>query len=310
MSTHIEENGFIVHRINYEKSQEADAHETISILKNYNQAINWLIVDHYDLDKVWEMKLKAYVDRIMVIDDFLNRPHQCDLFLNQNYLEQRFRLKYWSLLPKRCKVLLGPKYALLRPEFREMRKKRKNNTRNEIRRVFLFCGGTDPTNETVKALKAIAKLTDLQLTVDVIVGAGNPNRKEVKEICDKLPNTNFHFQVNNIAELMSLADLYIGSAGTVTWERYCLGLPGLIIAVADNQVSCARISDKLGFDCYLGESKDVTIEELARAIRNVSERPNRLLYTGDRAQKLVDGKGVLRVVSNLLCKSKGSTKKT
>lgn len=45
-----------------------------------------------------------------------DRPHDCDLLLDQN-LYTAMESRYENLVPSTCKKLLGPKYALLRPEF-------------------------------------------------------------------------------------------------------------------------------------------------------------------------------------------------
>ena len=103
-------------------SQEQDAKETISKIKR--EVCDWLVVDHYGLDQKWETLLRPYVKNIMVIDDFLNRFHDCDLLLNQNYFLKSSSF-YKDLVPPETKLLLGPKYALLSKDYLIARKKLK-----------------------------------------------------------------------------------------------------------------------------------------------------------------------------------------
>src|SRR5690606_26558309 len=133
----------------------------------------------YSIDIQWELKLRTYVNRIMVIDDLANRRHDCDLLLDQN-LYENMEQRYMGLVPETCKLLLGPRYALLRPEFREARKKLRPRD-GTVRRILIFFGGTDPTNETLKAIEAVRLLNCSDIEVDVVVGAKNPHRDLIKK---------------------------------------------------------------------------------------------------------------------------------
>ena len=145
-------------------------------------AIDWLIVDHYSLDCQWESALRRYAKHIMVIDDLANRKHDCDLLLDQNcYLDMENR--YTDLAPWHCNLLLGPKYALLRKEFVEARKKAKVRDGN-VKRILVFMGGSDPANETKKALDAL-NAVKFSGVVDVVVGMQNQYKDEIKDICAK-----------------------------------------------------------------------------------------------------------------------------
>ena len=134
----------------YEKwlgvQQSQDAKDTIQVLSEIDP--DWLIVDHYALDNNWEGELRPYTKKIMVIDDLANRCHDCDVLLDQNYFHNQDR--YSQLLSPSTIQLLGPQYALLRKCFAEKRKSFIHNS-NEINRVFIFFGGTDPDNLTTMA---------------------------------------------------------------------------------------------------------------------------------------------------------------
>jgi len=124
---------------------------------------------------------------------------------------------------------LGGQFALLRPEFMQQRQKSRLRD-GKIRKIFVFFGGSDPTNETLKALEAIRLLQQPQLQVDVVVGNSDPDKQQIQALCHSLPNVNYHCQINYIAELMAEADIAIGAGGSATWERCCMGLPTLTIA--------------------------------------------------------------------------------
>lgn len=229
-----------------------------------------LVVDSYALDFKWEKFLRPYVNKIMVVDDLANRNHDCDLLLDQNYYRDMAH-RYDGLVPSICRKLLGPEYALLRPDFHQAKKTLRKRD-GKIRRILVFFGGSDPTNETKKALEAIRRLNRPDIAVDVVVGAGNPYREKIKEICGKMPNVTYYCQVENMAELMAAADLAIGAGGTTTWERLYLELPTIAIAVAENQVETLEVLAKVGRVHYLGVSRQTKIANLVDQLKRFMDQ--------------------------------------
>lgn len=267
-------------------SCQVDVNETRALLERVNYQPDWLIVDHYALDESWEKQLRPYVSQIMVIDDLANRHHDCDVILDQNYYHN-LEGRYDQLVPKDCRKLLGPKYALLRKEFYNARKKmRKRDGR--VKRVLVFFGGSDATNETIKTLRAIKQLKTNDLEVDVVIGAINSNRKQIEEIFASMPNVRLHFNVSNISELMILADLAIGAGGTTTWERCFLGLPTIVIVVAKNQLAITRALADNGVVQYLGFSSEVNSNDIAEAINKMLQAPELLVKMGNACFNLMD----------------------
>ncbi len=241
-------------------TQDEDAKDCIEILHE-KMPIDVLVVDSYAIDETWEKQIRPLVRKIFAIDDLANRKHDCDILLDQNfYLDKDTR--YQGLVPENCQLLLGPQHALLREEFYEAKKHlRKRDGR--IRNILVFYGGCDLTNETMKALQAIVMLDGCErLTVNVIVGARNPHRNEVKDFCRQHSFLNYYCQVDNIAEFMIEADLSLGAGGTTTWERYFLDLPTIVTAVAKNQESACLAYDEAGIIKYIGASDRVTVKHI------------------------------------------------
>jgi len=248
-----------------EKDWNEDANLTLKALQSsHDEVFDWLIVDHYALDKKWESYIRPAVKNIMVIDDLANRPHDCELLLDQN-LHDNKESRYEGLIPAHCKKLLGPGNALLRPDFKKARKKL-HKREGLIKRVLVFFGGADLKNDTAKALDAIKLIEYPDIVVDVVVGMSNQKKEEIKNICEQLPNTNYYCQIDNMAELMKNADLAIGAGGSVTWERCCVGLPGVYISQIDHQDKILKAIHDLKAGLYLGDSNEVTSEDIYKAI--------------------------------------------
>lgn len=273
-----------------------DAEQTVAFLAKVWPRADWLIVDHYRLDGRWESLVRAFTGKIMVIDDLADRPHDCDLLLDQNYC-QGMDSRYSGLVPSYCCLLLGPAYALLRSEFSRAREGLKRRD-GALRRMLVFFGGSDPTNETAKALAGIRQFNRPEVAVDVVVGSSNPRRDEIGRLCEALPNAAYYCQVDNMAELMASADLAIGGGGSTTWERCCLGLPALVAVLADNQAELVRAVAEYGAIVNLGWADRLAPADYRHALEAVA--PERLARMEQLGIELVDGKGRERVVEALV----------
>lgn len=265
-------------------SLQQDAVDTIATMNKIHA--NWLIIDHYSIDSHWENLLRPYVDKIMVIDDLADRPHNCDLLLDQN-LYQEMEIRYDNLVSKACQKLLGPKYALLRAEFAAVRKNLRQRD-GQVRRLLVFFGGVDTTNETEKTLQALAEIIDRQFEVDVVVGSGNFHKAQIQYLCSIHKGFHYHCQVNNMADLMAAADLSIGGGGATTWERCFLGLPSITIVIAENQLEASLAIEMAGAAWNLGWHEDVNVSNIQAAINRVLDNPMMLREMSLKGQLLME----------------------
>lgn len=272
-------------------SQAQDAQATIQALSD--QHWDWIVVDHYALDACWERALRASTKQIMVIDDIADRQHDCDMLLDQNlYVDMQTR--YTGKVPSHCQLLLGPRYALLRDEFRQLHEQTKPRT-GRIKRVLVFFGGVDADNYTSHAIEALSEIGMSGLHVDVVIGAQHPCREQIKAACAQHGFV-CHVQTDKMAELMAAADLAIGAGGSATWERCCLGLPCVVGAVAQNQVLAAKHLFALGAIKYVGAAQEITVKKLKQNIEQVSYQ-GWLEKTSLVGLGLVDAQGVTRVIT-------------
>lgn len=244
--------------------KETDAEETIEIVQTI-QPVDRLVVDSYALDIDWEQKIRPFVREVFVIDDLANRRHDCDLLLDQNFY-QKMEQRYEGLVPSSCKLLLGPQHILLREEFYVAREHLRERD-GCLRRILVFYGGSDATQETEKAIRALVHLRLQSVAVDVVVGGGNARREQIASLCGLHDFLHYYFQVDHMAELMANADLCLGAGGTATWERCFLGLPAIVTAVADNQIEICEACSESRLIYYLGRWDEVTEEDIVEAVR-------------------------------------------
>lgn len=275
-----------------------DASRTIALLKKMRLALT--VLDHYQLDIEWERELRVYSEAILVIDDLANRSHACDILLDQN--AGREHRDYECLVPSDCRVLIGPRYALLRREFgmnRIRSLQKRSRTPIRIRDVLISIGGVDLENLTERVLIALAALsTDWRMVV--VLGEASPWIDSVTSAARTLfADIDVRVGVSNIAELMASSDLMIGSAGSTSWERCCLGLPSLLIVAADNQQIVARHLSRMGVARIVDRERPL-LEELGRHIEGFSQHPEELAEMANIGSSLVDGEGVRRVADCVL----------
>lgn len=274
-------------------SQAQDAQATINVLAD--QSWDWLIVDHYALDIRWERALRGTPLRIMVIDDLADRQHDCDMLLDQNFYVD-MQTRYTGKVPSHCELLLGPRYALLRDEFRKLREQAKPRT-GVVNRILVFFGGVDADNYTGLAIKALAELNDKGLHVDVVIGAQHPYRAKIEASCAEQGYV-CHVQTNRMAELMAIADLALGAGGAASWERCCMGLPSVVGAIAQNQVQAAKDLSDVGAVKCVGATHEITLEKLKQGIKQAYDK-DWLISASLIGLVLVDSAGVLRVINIL-----------
>lgn len=277
---------------------ETDAVQTKAIL---TQSVpDWLVVDHYALDARWEKALQGCYRKLMVIDDLADRPHDCDILLDQTLGRQP--PAYEGLVPARCRLLTGSAYCLLRPEFAAARARSlaRRRARPEVAHVLVTLGGVDQENVTEQVLQALDG-SDLPegTCVSVVMGRTAPWIGQVRRRAGQARHaTRVLVDVQDMAGLMADSDVAVGAAGSTAWERCCLGLPTLMLVLADNQRAVAAALDSAGAAVALG-APATGLPQLAGVLQRLRS-PEVLLAMVDRAGAVTDGQGAARVMQAML----------
>jgi len=252
------------------------------------QVADLCIIDHYEIDREWENTIRPYVRKIIVIDDLANRVHNCDLLIDQNVVPS-YETRYNMLVPSHCVKLLGPKYLIIRPEFINARLQITERS-GEVKRILIFMGGTDPTSETLKVLKAL-ELTSTRLEqIDVVVGNGNVHKEDIENICRENGYT-YHCQIHYMALLMVKADFSIGAGGSTTWERCYVGLPSSSTVVADNQRVATETATTIGAVWNLGWHEDVQVQNYVELLDELPKQKKRIKEISEIGLSMTESSG-------------------
>ncbi len=270
-----------------------DAAETRAVL---DDAPDWLVMDHYAFDMRWQRQACPEATRLMVIDDLADRPHTCDMLLDQNLGHGAG--DYDGLVPETCTRLVGPRYALLRPEFAAARAGAlAARAGRGLRHLLISLGGVDRVDATSVVLNALRD-TPLprNLCITVIMGRNAPALERVRALARDMPRpTQVEVDVDDMAARMAAADLAIGSAGSTTWERCALSLPAIIVQIADNQAGIAQALSAAGAALDPGP---LHAPEFADRLQvALAEAPSRLGEMSKKAADICDGAGSDRVTT-------------
>lgn len=257
--------------------EDDDALATLGLITEPYQL---LVIDQYQLGQRYGKLLRQRCQKIMVIDDLANRPLECDLLLDQNLLPD-MDSRYRSLVPAGCQQLLGPRYALLREEFYQPHCQRIPN------HLLVSFGGSDEQNLTSLAIEAIASLKSLPVTADIVIGLNNPWQASIKQQCAQLSNVQLHIQTNAMAVLMQKAQLMLGAGGATHWERCITGLPALVVPVAENQQATTAYLNKLGACICLGNTQEITLENINSQIDYLLSKPELLKEMSISAKRII-----------------------
>lgn len=274
---------------------QADAKETAAVLDRIQP--DWLVVDHYALDQRWEASLAAQFRQLLVFDDLADRPHHCNLLLDQNLGRQPDA--YAGLVPAHCQLLAGPHYALLRPEFASLRpySLERRQALSALNQLLITMGGVDQPNATAQVLQAL-KTCSLpeECRITVIMGLTAPWLQDVRNLAKQMPwVTEVLVNVTDMAQRMANSDLAIGAAGGTSWERCCVGLPTVMVVLAENQQLGAQALASAGAAALLGTLEDVALR-LPTAVTNLVDvaRRRQMSYA---ACAITDGLGASRVLN-------------
>ncbi len=255
---------------------------------------DWVIVDQYALGEPWEAILQESGRRVVAIDDLANRVHSAEVVIDQNFFPEG-EARYAGKVRAGAALLVGPVYALLRPEYRAHRETRGVRA-GGIQNILVSLGGADPTNVTGKAVLALALPPLDTLDVVVVTGTDGGGAREFDAVkAQRRGRTTMLPPQPHLADLMAETDLVVGAGGTTTWERMCLGVPSVIVTIAPNQEILAQWLHDLGLTHLAGAAATVTVDDLHHAIAAMVAVPPAADVV-ERMMAQCDGLGVERVI--------------
>lgn len=254
---------------------------------------DWVVLDGYQFGQDWEVQAREAGFRVLTIDDAPKRHYACDLLLDPN-LSKAGAGRWLLHLSSHTKLYSGAKFLLLREEFLSHPKRRiRLELGGDLTRVLVSMGGSDPPGASLQVVQALMAAELLKLEVLVIGGAYNARAKQLKGLVEKRVklagkvNTVYMESTNTMAAHMKEADLAIGAGGTTIWERAYMGLPSLVVSLADNQNDAVRHFHAMAAHESLGDHTDLTPQRITDRLMRHCQNPQGLVAMAKKAQALV-----------------------
>jgi len=255
---------------------------------------DWVVVDGYHFGSNYQRIIKESGLRLLFIDDNGRADHYyADIVLNQNLHANEY------LYRKRepyTKLLLGTEYVLLRREFWPWRGW-KRKIPEVAHKVLVTLGGSDPDNVTLKVIQALQQIEQLETVV--VIGGSNLHYEELSSALESNGSTDLKKDVKNMPELFAWADLAISSAGTTTWELAFMGLPSLLLILAENQVKVAEQLESVGIAMNLGLHDLLRAPDVIREVTPLLFDVDLRASMAELGRRAVDGFGVGRILNAL-----------
>lgn len=265
-----------------------DSADTLDLARQLGAS--WLVLDGYQFDSSFQRAIKEGGLRLLAFDDYGHVPDPCaDLVLNQNLGATA------ALYPGHgmgTRLLLGTRYALLRKEFLAWR-----DWQREIplvaRKVLVTLGGADPDNVTARVVEALARL---DVEAKIVVGGSNPHHEALSFVVR--PPSSVLRDASNMPELMAWADVAVAAGGSTSWELAFMGLPSVVLTLADNQAMAITALETTGTSWRVPQS-DCTAESLAPMTQALLQNGNERAHMSNLGRSLVDGLGANRVLTEM-----------
>lgn len=272
---------------------EEDAKYFTMLSKKYNAEV--VITDNYHFTDDYLKYLKHNLRVIVSIDDIAETFFCSDILINQNiYATKEI---YHGKISNDTKLFLGPRYAILGPEFCSYHPLEKEC--DTVKEVLVTLGGVDLENQTLRVLRALDKVEE-DFSVTVVLGVSNPHMDELVSFAESSQGAiRVLVNVNNMAELMYNADIAISASGTTSWELCCVGLPIIMMALADNQRNVGKRLAEAGISINLGWFNDVTETMIQESVKNLINDQKLRVSMREHGKALVDGNGAARIVDEI-----------
>jgi len=283
---------------------EFDANKSIKLINQLDK-FDILILDHYQLDFLWQKKLKPYYSKLLVIDDLANRKHKADFLLDQTV--NRKHIDYYPYVEKSCELLIGQSYILLRDEFKALRPAaiNKRDFSSKLKNILISFGGTDVKDCSKMVIECFIKLSkelgkSFNYEINIVMGSSSKQIDIIRNLIEPFPWISLHVDTEKMGTLILNADIAIGASGTSAWERCCLGLPTISFELADNQKLISEKLAELGAIINLGFPKGSSKTEIIKHVLHLTSNNKSYTRMVNNCFNVCNADGAERVVNKII----------
>ncbi|MCX6126876.1 MAG: glycosyltransferase, partial [Proteobacteria bacterium] len=268
-----------------------------------------IVVDHYGIDEDWEVAFSKQKDKLVVVmDDLADRAHSCSILIDQNYYSD-MKTRYTGKVGREAMLLLGPEFAIIRPQFKDFSKRNGSASREPLvpLNILISFGGSDKSGYGLMISRCILGSPLGSFVRCKLMGeySSLDQKEKLLELAKRFPHSFEYLGFSEAPwECMSDAELYIGAGGSTTWERCCMGLSAIVFSISKNQEKMSQEFADAGYQIYLGSIESMVEGKLIAAIKDVLEHSELRLRFRNCSQSLVDGGGASRVAETIIASAK------
>jgi UDP-2,4-diacetamido-2,4,6-trideoxy-beta-L-altropyranose hydrolase len=251
-----------------------------------------LIVDHYQRDIYFEAACRGWARRIAVFDDATARHHDCDVLIDAAAEDP---LVYAGGVPDQARLLLGPAFGLVRRAFVVRRAEAlQRRDGRPVTNILVSFGATDPLNVTPAMLEALASIEGVSINVALSSRAAHLD-DVYRKLCGRMQLV----LDADMPDLMTTADLAIGAAGASAYERAVLGLPSIVLLVAENQRGIVKVMERAGAIACVGANDVGSPDRLREVTLQLCGDADVRIAMAKAAAALLDGRAWQRLLAEL-----------
>lgn len=283
-----------------------DAAETAGALADFQP--DWLVVDHYSFDARWHDQVRLELGcKVAAIDDLADRSLSVDILVDANFAEDHAE-KYVGRITRKCRLLGGPRFALLSAEYRTAAR---YHFHPDVRSIGVFMGGTDPSGISADVLRTCREEVGFGGSIEVVSTSANPHLDALRETCAASGDTMLSLDLPNLSAFYARHDLQIGAGGTATYERCCVGAPTIALAVAPNQLAVVPVLAAAGIlraariPGATDQDNPGAVPILGSVVRDLIAHPEARRTLSKGGMNMVDARGADRVALCILGASLG-----
>lgn len=277
------------------KDAISDAQALVSLARAYDRAV--LVLDDYRVDEIYQRVLvDADLGWMQQFNSAAPPPFWGRWVVNGGPGEHAERYRPQMRNPQ-TRFLLGPDYAVLRPAFCTPREKQAQT----MDKVLVALGGGDDRGVTRKLLGGLLDKGPRHLRYRIMSGRSNPSNSLLSEWVAGEASGRVELSIDpeDVYAEYAWADMAIIAGGTSTFEAAALGLPMLIIAMADNQLNQARGWVERGAAFFMGHYGDLHVETVVSALSSLGHK-DKFMDMSLAARRAVDGRGCERLARVLV----------
>jgi len=261
--------------------EQADRHECSAVVVDS---------DHVEYDYLEKLRKSGFF--VCAIKDSAPYAFPCHMVVNGNADAQI--LGYQSATQDTV-FLLGPKYAILRPEFWQPPSRAFSD---RVDRVLVTMGGADPFYLTAGILELLDALPGT-FSVSAVIGPFFEHVEDIERAAQgSRREVTLHRSPDSVYHLMLEADLAVSAGGQTLYELACAGCPTVALRMASNQDGQLAVFERAGFLKIAGPGDGkLIVERIRTLLLSLLSDPHTRKEMGRTGRGMVDGRGGERIAA-------------